>query len=68
MELFLQCEKAWYVITDDKPVLSVEPIAQERRELKDFDEKGDLARGVIGLSVEDSQLRYIRSKKTVKEM
>lgn len=68
MELFLLREKAWYVIKDDKPVLQAEPTVQERRELKDFEDKDDQARGAIGLSVEDSQLRHIRSKKTAKEM
>lgn len=52
MELFLLREKAWFVITDNKPALPADSSAQERRELKDFEEKDDQARGAIGLSVE----------------
>lgn len=61
-------EKSWNVVNEDKLVLPDEPSAQQRRELKDWEEKDDQARAAIGLSVEDSQLRHIRSKATAKEM
>lgn len=69
MELLLRKQNLWKkVIIGNRPVAVVaEEAVTNQDEIDKWDELDDVARGTIGLAVEDDQLGHIRSKTTSKE-
>lgn len=73
IELLLLKENLWKkVIVGRRPAViptsNANPTPKNEKDLSDWDEADDQARGIIGLSVDDDQLLHIRNKKTAKEV
>lgn len=73
MELLLLKKNLWKkVILGDRPVptptSATDPTPTNAKQLLEWDEADDQARGSIGLTVEDDQLVHIRNKTSAKEV
>lgn len=73
MELLLLKQNLWKkVIIGNRPAIvptsNTNPTPRNAKEIAEWDEAHDQARGSIGLSVEDDQLVHIRTQKTAKDV